>query len=109
MYVNVRPYPGMGHLERHQVGRVCIALAELEDMALRRSIPLTLHVLRLAVQEKIAAVPPAELPVGDWSPSQAVAVRNVAMYGLARVCMLRKDDMTKGKLRLATYRSDRGK
>ena len=109
MDVNVRPYPGMGHLERHQVGRVCIALAELEDMALRRSIPLTLHVLRLAVQEKIAAVPPAELPAGDWSPSQAVAVRNVAMYGLARVCMLRKDDMTKGKLRLATYRSDRGK
>ena len=32
MDVNVRPCPGMGHLERHQVGRVCIALAELEDI-----------------------------------------------------------------------------
>ena len=101
--LDVRPFPGMAHLERRQLARVMIAIAELEDVALRRSIPLTLHLLRLAVQEKAVALPsrgPAE-----WTVQEAKAVRNVAMYGIARVAMLRKDDMVKGKLRRVLYRS----
>ena len=90
--VDVRPYPGMEHIERSQLGRIAIALAELEDLALRRSIPLTLKLLRLAVQERVVDLPQtgADGKIGECTRAQAAALRNVAMYGLARVCMLRK-------------------
>ena len=101
--LDVRPYPGMAHLERRRLGRIMIAIAEMEDLALRRSIPLTLHLLRLSVQERVVDLPPSHAE--RWTVSQARAVRDVAMYGVARVCMLRKDDMTQGKLRVAVYRS----
>ena len=101
--LDVRPYPGMAHLERDRLGRIMIAIAEMEDLALRRSIPLTLQLQRLAVQEKIVDLPAFD--THTLTPTQACAVRDVAMYGLARTCMLRKDDMVKGKLRVALYRS----
>ena len=64
--LDVRPFPGMAHLERRQLSRVMIAIAELEDVALRRSIPLTLHLLRLAVQERVVALPTSGVAL--WTP-----------------------------------------
>ena len=92
----------MSLLERHRLRRIIVALGEIEDLALRRSIPLTLFLLRLVVQEAAPALPQGEAPV---TREQAENCRDVAFYGLARECMLRKDDMIKGKLTVAKYSS----
>ena len=68
-------------------------------MAIRRSVPLTAMLLQLFLEEKVAD-PLAPMPIADklrlW--------RDLAWYGLARVCMLRKNDMLPSKLKAGCYK-----
>ena len=105
----VRPYPGMDAVQRAELHRVCLALGELEDMAVRRSIPLTAMLLRMMV----AHLPPPPASPGQVRSSAPVVLdatrlrtlRDVARYNLTRVCMLRRDDCREGKLLAGAFRS----
>ena len=83
------------------VHRVCVALAEIEDMAPRRSIPLTALLMRMFITERAVA------PVA-WYDGMTVGemctLRDVARYNLFRCCMLRRDDTRDGKLRVGMYK-----
>ena len=106
IFLDVRPYPGMDTIERKRLNRIIIAIGEMEDMALKRSIPLTLTLMRLFLQELRVPLPEYFL-TGSGSRGTAAELRNarnIAMFALARACMLRKDDMTKGKLKVGSYR-----
>ena len=100
--LDARPYPGMAVDQRDAIGRVCRALAELEDMAVRRSIPLTALLLRMCITE--GAVNPM-----PFSPAMSVpdmrALRDVARYSLNRTAMLRRDDCKGRKQCLRDYTS----
>ena len=99
-HLDVTPYPGMALVERLQLRRICRALAELEDQAIRRSIPLTAQLLRLVIAE--GAVPLDRLN-NPTNAADVAAVRDVARYGLCRVAMLRKNDTIAGKLNVGAY------
>ena len=102
LHTHVTPYPGLGPMDRYKVGRICKALARLEDRAVRRSIPLTALLLRLFLEEK-ALDPGAGVGFNDMTRQQICDLRDVARYGLNRVCMLRKDDCTGLKQRYSMY------
>ena len=97
-YLDV-PYPGMAISERLQLRRAIRALSELEDLAIRRSIPLTVKLLRLLLREQV--VQPKSQPV---TRDEIETLRDVARYGLNRVCMLRKNDVEDNKQQRAHYK-----
>ena len=101
--LDVRPYPGMDAVERAELHRICVALAEMEDIAARRSIPLTALLLRMMIDGR-------DMPT--WhdgiTADELRLVRDVARYGLNRVCMLRRDDCRGDKQMAAMYRSEDG-
>jgi len=101
--LDVRPYPGMDAVERAELHRICVALAEMEDIAARRSIPLTALLLRMMIDGR-------DMPT--WhdgiTADELRLVRDVARYGLNRVCMLRRDDCRGDKQLAAMYRSEDG-
>ena len=57
--LDVRPYPGMELRERQKLHRISLALHEMEDMAARRSIPLTTLLLRMLLGERAVCPKPA--------------------------------------------------
>ena len=101
LLADVAPYPGMEPRQRKKLARMCTGLAELEDMAVRRSIPLTILMLRLFLEERI--VEPCVYYEGITAV-QLRAVRDLARYGLNRVCMLRKDDCSAEKQLHSMYK-----
>ena len=73
--LDVLPYPGMELAEREGVHRVCVALAEIEDMAPRRSIPLTALLMRMFITE--GAVTPVAWYAG-MTVDEMCTLRDVA-------------------------------
>jgi hypothetical protein len=92
------PHPGMAIKERLVLRRAIAALDELEDLCVRRSIPLTTRLLRLIIEERV--VTPVEEPT---TVEELEVLRDVARYGLNRVCMLRKNDIEGDKQRRGSY------
>ena len=105
--LDARPYPGMAIDQRDAIGRVCRALAELEDMAVRRSIPLTALLLRMCITE--GAVTPKPFNAA-MSVTEMRELRDVARHSPNRVAtsMLRRDDCKGMKQCLRDYTSSHG-
>ena len=101
--LDVRPHPGMDAVERSELHRICVALAEMEDIAARRSIPLTALLLRMMIDGR-------DMPTwhAGITADELRLIRDVARYGLNRVCMLRRDDCRGDKQLAAMYRSEDG-
>ena len=100
-HLDVSPYPGMATAERLRLRKLCSALAELEDQAVRRSIPLTIQLLRLIIGEEAVKLDRLNAP---RNKADLEAIRDVARYGLCRVAMLRRNDTEDGKLKVGSYR-----
>ena len=99
---NVHPFPGMPKRERRKLHRICLGLSELEDMAMKRSVPLTLLLLRLFIEDGAVDLGDGQ-PNGGLTAQQKRNIRDVARYGLNRVAMLRKDDCSPDKQTVGHY------
>jgi hypothetical protein len=102
LYTDVHPYPGIDPIQREEINRICVGFAELEDMAARRSIPLTALLMRMYLGEE--AVAPKKYYDG-MTAAEMRELRDVTRYNLCRLGMLRKDDALGAKLLCGHFES----